>query len=492
MGINVRRIREALVACGRIVTRHYLLVGVFWLVAVCARPCGADIVLYPLPGTPFALALQGKATINPGSSISFKHSKFGLLYFDHGQVQIHRVDSPDALLRRKRLQAKGNPNQLMQAATWALEHGMLRAFYETVAEVLRLDPNHKRAKLVQQLKQRIDRPLGDYERQEKELRKLVGLSNMKIKASAHYLLLYDTDDKRANERLKLLESVYEVFLMRFFAHGVELEVPDEYLKVVLFHEQGDFQLVAKRQTEDAINLNGFWDPATNTSMFYDQATGDMYKAFRRISSQFEQLKEQAKRTRGPGTKETVRLANTLSLLAEVVRESEDVKVVSHEATHQLAGNTGLLPRHVMIPRWVHEGLAAYFETPEEAAWSGIGAVNSDRLEWYRALARDQEHSSIEFVVSDKIFDLAASSIGVLHGYGQGWALTHFLMDQRFEEFMGFYRRLGEMPPHTLLTGEVVLNTFDSSFAGGRENLELQWRAYMRKLKTDLEEILDEE
>ena len=101
----------------------------------------------------------------------------------------------------------------------------------------------------------------------------------------------------------------------------------------------------------------------------------------------------------------------------------------------MAGNTGLLPRHVRIPSWVHEGLATYFETPNGAMWSGIGAVNESRLSLYRALERDREHSNIGFIVGDQIFDYAGSLGAKLHGYGQAWALTHFLMEKHFDKFI---------------------------------------------------------
>src|SRR6202008_2671028 len=105
-------------------------------------------------------------------------------------------------------------------------------------------------------------------------------------------------------------------------------------------------------------------------------------------------------------KENVQLADTLTMLIEVERENHDIEVVSHEATHQMAGNTGLLPRHVQIPSWVHEGLATYFESPREAAWSGVGAVNESRLRRYRGMERDKEHSNIQFITGDQIFDYA--------------------------------------------------------------------------------------
>ena len=104
----------------------------------------------------------------------------------------------------------------------------------------------------------------------------------------------------------------------------------------------------------------------------------------------------------------VRLADTIQLLTEVSRENSDIEVVSHEATHHMAGNTGLMPGDAPVPIWAAEGLATYFESPKEAAWSGIGSVNEERLRWYRGLERDKMHSNIDFIVSDQIFTRAAS------------------------------------------------------------------------------------
>ena len=41
-----------------------------------------------------------------------------------------------------------------------------------------------------------------------------------------------------------------------------------------------------------------------------------------------------------------------------------VATIIHEATHQLAANTGLMPRKVRRPTWAAEGLATYFESAE--------------------------------------------------------------------------------------------------------------------------------
>src|SRR5262249_45420844 len=341
-------------------------------------------------------------------------------------------------------------------------------------------------------------PISDSSRQEAELRKHVGLPEMKVKLSKHFILLHDTPDTatrgkltRADERLQLLETVYECFLLRFYAYGVALEIPKERLKVVLFNEEAQFKLFAEKMSPGLSSASGFWEGESNTSVFFDHGSNQEMKVLKQVSELLQRQKTEAVRTRAANAADVVRLADTISLLIEVEREDCDIEVVSHETTHQMAGNTGLLPRHVRIPAWVHEGLATYFETPDGATWGGIGAVNEERLRTYRALERDREHSNIGFIVGDQIFDYAASLGATLHGYGQAWALTHFLMEKHFEKFLVFYRRLGELPPDTFLSQEIVNQIFDESIRVDRAALDQQWRAYMNTLKTDVELILGE-
>lgn len=136
----------------------------------------------------------------------------------------------------------------------------------------------------------------------------------------------------------------------------------------------------------------------------------------------------------------------------------------------MAGNTGLFPRHVLVPQWDCEGLATYFEAPGEVTWSGMGAVQEQRLGWYRAPARDRVHSNISLIVGDRIFKYAHASGGVLRGYRQAWALTHFSLDRQFEEFMINYRRLDKMPPDISLSPEILTKLFEASFETDRNTV----------------------
>jgi hypothetical protein len=484
-------------------TRHRPL-ATFAAVAVAllaAAPARADFLLYQVPGTSAQMLLQGKVTAHPGRTVTLQHAKFGPLHFSLESVQIYNVHSlPEQFAKRlnRGLGAK-SPTEIFDAAIWALKHGLLNSYYQAIEEVLKIDPQHAEAKRIIALRERFSQAIADSSRQEKELRDLVTKQGMKIATSKHFILLHDTPDKpgkdrkkpRAQERLDLLELVYESFLLTFYSRGVELEIPKQRMKVVLFNDYQDYLDFAKRLDPGLQSATGFWDQRRNVSVFFDHATDDTFKALQKLSDELQGVAKEAVRLRAKGMGEIIRFANTLELLIQVAQENEDIEVVSHEATHQLAGNTGLFPRHVLIPSWVHEGMAAYFESPNDAAWSGIGAVNALRLGYYRVLEEDREHSNIDFIVGDQIFDYAGTHGSLLHGYGQAWALTHFLVESHFDKLMTYYRKLGEMPPDVVLSADLLTKLFNEAFPMERGALDQEWRGYMRSLKTDREEILGE-
>jgi hypothetical protein len=284
--------------------------------------------------------------------------------------------------------------------------------------------------------------------------------------------------------------VYESFLLTFYSHGVDLEIPKQRLQVVLFNNYADYKDFSTRLSSELVNASGFYLPVQNISFFFDHASSESFQELNKLAKALKGISQQAVKGKARGAKDIVRLANTIDLLIEIKRESNDITVVSHEATHQMASNTGLFPHHVRVPSWVHEGLAAYFESPNDGAWSGIGAVNKERIMYYRALEPDRVHSSLDFIVGDQIFDYARSLGATLHGYGQAWALTHFLIEKHFDELMRFYKALGELPPDINFTPEVLNALFDRTFGSDRASLEQEWRSYMRTLKTDIEEVLN--
>ena len=450
-------------------------------------------------GETLQIVLQGKIVVNPGRTVTYVHPTIKEpLFFSLEQVEIIKTKTPQQEYNAMLGKAGKDPAAIMTAGVFALKKGLLREFYSAVKKAQEADPDFEPAKRVLALKEQMDKPLPESPEEEKEIRKIVKRSSMRIDRSKHFILLHDTPEKpekgkktRAKERLELLEKVYESFLLLFHAQDVELDIPRERMRVILFNNFKDFNEFSTNLSPSLASASGFWEPDRNVSVFFDHATREEYRQLDRLQKDIKKVADEVKRARTPETANLVRFVNTLGMLIEVDRENSDIEVVSHEATHQMAGNTGLLPRHVLVPSWVHEGLATYFEAPGDASWAGIGAVNEQRLRWYRALESDREHSNIDFIVGDQIFDFAGSHSSTLHGYGQAWALTHFLLENHLKEFVAYYRKLGEMPPDTHLSPELLTELFDQTFGKDRRSMDEEWRSYMRGLKTEIERIREE-
>lgn len=441
------------------------------------------------------IVLTGRVQVNPGRTVSYFHpSVKEPLYFSLDDVEHIKATTPQQEFNRRAAASSKDADAMMKTALWGLKKGLLREFYQGVDKALAIDPKHEDALRVKELKKRIDQPCPNNPALEQDLRSYVKSSGMQVATSNHFILLHDTAGKaapgrrksRAQERLDLLEEVYESFLLLFHAQDIVLDIPRDRMKVVLFNEYDDFENFATSLHPTLTSASGFWEPIRNVSVFYDHASDSTFEALEKIQEENKKKAEEAKRTRSNPS--LVRFVKTLDLLIDVARENADITVVSHEATHQMAGNTGLLPRQVEIPRWVHEGLATYFESPGDAAWAGIGAVSEQRLEYYRALENDRAHSNIDFIVADQIFDYARSHGALLHGYGQAWALTHFLIENHLKELVGFYRMLGEMPPDVPLNPSLLTDVFNQVFGSDHKALDQEWRQYMKSLKTDQERL----
>ncbi len=482
-----------------------LIATALLLLTIPSRGARADFLEVRLPGSHLTIVLEGR--VQKGRTVRLSH-KFGNLYFDIRDVlEVYEVPANTAVYGRMSAKARADKDAdlMFEAAKWALRHALLPQFYLAIDDTLEIDPAHEGALRAKALKEKIDVPLPESDEEEQRIRSILDRKSFNVARSNHFILLHDTSGSgetlnisgarrrppRALERLRLLEDVYETFMFLFVVEGIDIEIPRERLQVVLFRENQDYLDFTKSLNPVLASAVGFWDPVRNVSVFYDNATDDLYKTIQGLMEELQEKKEQAVRTRSRSAKTIVRNANTLQVMFAAAQERSDIKVVTHEATHQLAGNTGLLPRHVRIPSWAHEGLATYFEAPAEATWSGVGAVNKNRLDMYRALAEDEEHSNIDFIVTDQIFMLAGSHNAKLHAYGQAWALTHFLMENYFEQLVKYYALLAQMPPDVTLNPDVLLELFDRAFGEDRKQMTLQWRAYMRGLKTDFEQATEE-
>src|SRR4029079_15011438 len=104
-----------------------------------------------------------------------------------------------------------------------------------------------------------------------------------------------------------------------------------------------------------------------------------------------------------------------------------VSTIVHEATLQIAFNSGLQTRFADLPLWLLEGMAVYFEAPDLTSargWTGIGKVNYLRLETFRKnQAKWKVDSLMKMIGDDKLFrDSAAAG----DAYADAWALNYYV------------------------------------------------------------------
>lgn len=462
----------------------------------------ADVIRYVPPGSRSVIELEGKATKLPGRLISFRHDVATLAFSMDTCEVIEALTKQEQFHRLfNRGKAAKDMDMLMDAARFAIRGGLSNQLKECLKTAWEVDSTDERIRRLAQTYQEIHHgALSDPKEDEARFRETIDRSDMKVLCSRHYILLHDIADEkvprgelsRPKQRLKLLETVYETYFLKFALEGYPLEQPKERLMVLLFGEEEGYMHYVTTLNPALCNASGFWTPANNVAVFYDQSTTESLKVLRELSNELLRAKRDVKATGNRlASRDFAQFANLIEALVTIQEFEADNEVVTHEATHQLAGNSGLLPRDMIFLRWAQEGLASYFETPSGSGWGGIGAVNAYRLDWYRLLDSETRISNVEFIVTDKIFDYARSDVGEVAAYGQAWALTHYMMENEFGNYMKFFGKIREIDPELNIQDKQtqVLEAFLAT-CGSASSLDASWRTYMRGLKTDIDRILE--
>ncbi len=156
--------------------------------------------------------------------------------------------------------------------------------------------------------------------------------------------------------------------------------------------------------------------------------------------------------------------------------------VIHEATHQVAFNTGIHSRVARHPWWVVEGLATVFEadgvrTRREMS-TPVDRVNRERHLWFAEYSRKRRvvHSLEKFVRDDKVFETA-----VLDAYSEAWALSFFLIETRSTDYGKYLRTLVARDPLAAYDADARLNDFTNAFGSDLDGLETSYLKFMRRI-----------
>ena len=288
------------------------------------------------------------------------------------------------------------------------------------------------------------------------------LPQFKIHQTQHYVICYNTSSAYAKWCGGLYERLFRGFYGYWRRNGVRLKQPEFPLVGLVFQDHRSYSAFARRELgTDAGSIIGYYNLKTNRVNMYD-LTG------------VEGL------NRGQGRVSSRRRIN--QILAQPQAE-RTVATIVHEATHQLAYNSGLQTRLAGNPLWVSEGLAVYFETPDlkrKKGWSKIGAVNRVSLFQFRGSLRRRPENSLQLLIaSDKRFQDGKTTADA---YSEAWALNYFLLRTKRKLYVKYLKILAKLDPLEDLTKEKRLVQFKSVFGENLEKLDAQFLRYMRRVR----------
>jgi Protein of unknown function (DUF1570) len=284
-------------------------------------------------------------------------------------------------------------------------------------------------------------------------------AGFKVHSTKHYLICYNTSTAYAQWVGALYERLFTAFYNYWEQRGMQLHEPQFPLVALVFESREGFAQFARGEVgEAAQSMIGYYSLKTNRMVSYDltgaagvKVIGDLGTAAR-INTILSQ----------PGAERTV-------------------ATIVHEATHQVAFNSGLQVRYADLPFWVSEGIAIYFESPDLASakgWRGIGRVNAVNLANFRKLAANKPPDLPTLLTDDKRFRDGTTSADA---YAQAWALTYFLIRTRGEAYAKYLQALGQYSPLGEVTADERIAEFKRAFGDDLAGLEAEFFRYMRRV-----------
>lgn len=249
-----------------------------------------------------------------------------------------------------------------------------------------------------------------------------------ITGASKYVVVHPLGGEAWAERF---DEIYRSFVRYFELRGLRLTSPEFPLIAVVFPDKQAFNAYAREQGFDlSPQVYGFYAPSTNRVYLFDRPT--------------------------PGASHGS---------WELGRQ-----IVYHEASHQLAYNTGLHSRTGQMPQWLVEGLGTYFET--KSVWSREPSTAQTRLHpdqaatYLACVAKRRGPYLKSLVMSDDLFKSDA-----LDAYALSWALTYYLTEQNAPQYLRYMQKIAALPPGAQYDAKRRLSDFEASFGDDWQLLE---------------------
>lgn len=275
----------------------------------------------------------------------------------------------------------------------------------------------------------------------------------------HFVVCYNTSDVYAYWNADLYEKLYKGFYRFWKDKGVELKPPRFPLVALIFESDKDYIQYASKEFAGAQNTIGYYHQSTNRLASYDLTGIQGMMPAKAQYTRTELINHMISR---PGAERTI-------------------ATIVHEACHQISFNSGLQVRLGDNPRWLSEGLAMFFESPDLTSpngWGGIGKLNKYNYQKLAVYLPTRANDSLEqLLLDDKHI---AESMDT--GYPEAWGLTFYLLKSKPKEFVKYLDGIREKAPGRLSGPKERIELFRDCFGDDIPKIDKDFIRFMQRQK----------
>ena len=259
----------------------------------------------------------------------------------------------------------------------------------------------------------------------------------------HYALIHFGEQsvgaETINRRLTQLERNFKAFYLWHAVQGKTLKFPQKRLVVVLANRSTDVEELRPKLDGTPILSDSFYSPAHNIVVLSPLRLDEAGKSFAEIAkakyqdgwNREELLKGKSPLVKDGDFSELFRTM-TYALVDRALEEEASEAAITREGSRQLYSTLEILPKHVILPKWIDNGIGNLLHKPKNAGvvktaagknatavgiLAGYGAANFVLLREWRDLWAKKELSSppkdiLLNVLTDRYFDAVRTGIDI--------------------------------------------------------------------------------
>ena len=262
-------------------------------------------------------------------------------------------------------------------------------------------------------------------------------NGFEVTSSTHYLVVHPSGSRTA--WAEWFEDLYRRFVRYFSVRGFSLAEPPFPLIAIVCRDQAEFARYASRHGPPPAGILGFYSIASNRIVLYEASQ------------------------EGGGQ----------------AAEERSFATVVHEATHQMAFNTGIHSRAAEPPVWVAEGLATVFEGVVGGGANGTrqSRINRVRFGDFQKNRHTTPASMLaEMVAQDQVFRTSPAT-----AYATAWALTFYLIETQPSSYWQYLGRTAARPPLEPYSAAQRTADFTALFGTDWNMLEARLKRFLDEL-----------